>query len=64
MRLSVDLSDSQMRRLEETAGRFDVTLEVLASAALEEVVGTPEKDLARVAGRVVVKNSDLIRRLA
>ena len=64
MRLTVDIPDSQMRRLEEAARRLNVAPEVLASAALEDVVGAPDKDFVRVADRVVIKNSDLYRRLA
>ena len=44
MRLTVDLPDSQMKRLEDAARRLNIAPEVLAAAALEDVVGNQDKD--------------------
>ncbi len=64
MRLTVDLPDSQMKRLEDAARRLNVAPEVLAAAALGDVVESHDGDFSQVADRVLKKNSDLYRRLA
>lgn len=64
MRISVELPDAQMRRLEETARRLKVSPEALAAAALQDMVGQDDKDFAKVADFVIKKNAELLRRLA
>jgi predicted transcriptional regulator len=64
MRISVELPDAQMRRLEETARRLKVSPEALAAAALQDMVGQGDKDFAKVADFVIKKNAELLRRLA
>lgn len=64
MRISVELPDAQMRRLEETARRLKVSPEALAAAALQDMVGLDDKEFAKVADFVIKKNAELLRRLA
>lgn len=64
MKISVELTDEQRRRLDETARRLNVPLEELASAAVRDLLSQGEADFERVAARVLEKNRDLYRRLA
>jgi len=64
MRITVDVPDAQVRRLEEAARRLKVAPEVLAAAAVQDIVAHEDADFARVADRVLEKNRDLYRRLA
>ena len=64
MRITVDVPDAQIRRLEETARRLKVSPEALAAAAVQDTVAQGDADFAKVAERVLKKNRDLYRRLA
>ena len=63
MRITVDVPDTQIRRLEETARRLKVSPEALAAAAVQDLVAQGDADFAKVAERVLKKNRDLYRRL-
>jgi len=63
MRITVDVPDTQIRRLEETARRLKVSPEALAAAAVQDMVAQGDADFAKVAERVLKKNRDLYRRL-
>jgi predicted transcriptional regulator len=64
MRLSVELTESQTRHLEELAGRLQVSPETLAAAALRDLLARREADFDAAATRVLEKNAELYRRLA
>jgi len=64
MRITVDVPDAQLHRLEEAARRLKVAPEVLAAAAVQDIVALGDADFARIADRVLEKNRDLYRRLA
>jgi len=64
MRITVDVPDGQVRRLEEAARRLKVSPEALAAAAVQDMVTQGDADFAKVAERVLKKNGDLYRRLA
>ena len=64
MRITVDVPDTQIRRLEETARRLKVSPEALAAAAVQDLVAQGDADFAKIAERVLKKNRDLYRRLA
>ena len=64
MRITVDVPDSELRRLEETARRLKVSPEALAAAMVQDLVTRDDSEFARVADRVLKKNADLYRRLA
>jgi len=63
MRIAIELSDTQERRLAEIAGRLNVPAETLAEAAVRELVSQPEADFEQVASRLVRKNRELYERL-
>ena len=64
MRISVDLSENERKSLEGTAKRLGVRVEVLAKAALSDLLGHPQEDFERVTRRVLKKNEELYRRLS
>lgn len=64
MRITVDVPDAQAQRLEEAARRLKVAPEVLAAAAVQDMVARGDADFARIADRVLEKNRELYRRLA
>ena len=64
MRITVDVPDAQICRLEEAARRLKVSPEALAAAAVQDMVAQGDADFAKVAERVLKKNRDLYRRLA
>jgi predicted transcriptional regulator len=59
MRITVDLPESQIRRLVEAARRLDVSVESLAAAAIQDFVARDDAEFAKVAERIVKRNSDL-----
>lgn len=63
MRLAIELSDAQERRLAEIAGRLNVAPQKLAEAAIRELVAQPESDFDQVASRLIAKNRELYERL-
>ena len=63
MKLAIELSEAQERRLAEIAVRLDVPTESLAGAAVRELVALPEEDFDRVAARILEKNRELYERL-
>ena len=62
--LNVELSDEQMRRLEEAARRLNVTTAELAKAVINELISHRDDGFDRAAERVLKKNAELYRRLA
>jgi len=63
MKLAVELSEAQERRLAEIAGRLNVPPQKLAEAAVRELVSQPESDFEQVASRLIKKNRELYERL-
>jgi predicted transcriptional regulator len=63
MRLAIELSEAQERRLSEIAGRLNVPPQKLAEAAIRELVSQPESDFEQVASRLLRKNRELYERL-
>ncbi len=63
MKLAIELSEAQQRRLAEIAGRLNVPAESLAEAAVRELVAQPEADFDRVASKILEKNRELYERL-
>jgi predicted transcriptional regulator len=64
MRLSVDLTETQKKNLDDLAGRLHVPPEALAAAALRDLVAHRAADFEAVASRILEKNAELYRRLA
>jgi len=63
MRLAIELSEDQQRRLAEIAGRLNVPPQSLAEAAVRELVSHPEAEFEEVASRLLRKNRELYERL-
>ncbi len=63
MKLAIELSEAQERRLAEIAGRLNVPAESLAEAAVRELVAQSDEDFDRVASRILEKNQELYERL-
>lgn len=65
MRISLELTADQQKRLEEEANRLRLSPEELAQAALEDFLAPDDDaDFRRAAAHVIAKNSELYRRLA
>lgn len=63
MKIAIQLSDAQERRLAEIAARLDIPAESLAEAAVRELVDQSEGEFDRVAERLLEKNRELYQRL-
>ncbi len=64
MKLSVDLSEEETKRLETAAKRLGVRSEDLARAALTDLLGRSQEDFQRISQHVLKKNEELYRRLS
>lgn len=63
MKIAIQLSDAQERRLAEIAARLNIPAESLAEAAVRELVDQSEGEFDRVADRLLEKNRELYERL-
>jgi predicted transcriptional regulator len=64
MRLSVELTPTQEQQLADIAARLNVAPEILAAAALRDLLDRREDEFEAAAAHVLAKNRDLYRRLA
>lgn len=64
MRLSVDLTPIQEQQLATIAARLNVAPEVLAAAALRDLLDRREDEFEAAAAHVLKMNRELYRRLA
>jgi len=64
MKLSVEITDEQQRRLAKEAKRLNVAVEDLAGAAVRDLLAEPEGEFQQAAKRVLEKNRELYRRLS
>jgi predicted transcriptional regulator len=64
MRITVDVPDAEVKRLEEAARRLHVAPEVLAAAAVHDMVTHDDAEFAGIVKRIMEKNKELYRRLA
>jgi predicted transcriptional regulator len=64
MKLAVELSEAETKRLQEAAERLGVDPTELARAAISDLLGTPDEEFRAAADHVLRKNEDLYRRLA
>ncbi|NEQ46567.1 MAG: DNA-binding protein [Leptolyngbya sp. SIOISBB] len=62
--ITIDLSDSQLQKLQELAGVHGIALEVLLKASLEDWTNSQKSDFLDSADYVLKKNTELYRRLA
>lgn len=64
MKIAIELNAAQTERLEEIAASLGVNAEVLAQAAVADLVSAGADDFEAAASRVLQKNRELYRRLA
>ena len=64
MKLAIELTEQQARRLREGATRLGVEPEQLALAAVTDLIASEGSDFDTAAQRVLEKNEELYRRLA
>ncbi|HEY2993762.1 MAG TPA: DNA-binding protein [Methylomirabilota bacterium] len=64
MKLTIDLSTAQAERLRQEAERLGLAPEILARAAIADLLAVPGEDFKRAAEHVLRKNEELYRRLA
>ncbi len=62
--VTISLTETQWKKLQEKAQRLRVAPEVLLRATLEDLLTRPEEDFRRTVEYVVQKNTELYRRLA
>jgi antitoxin FitA len=62
--ITIDISDSQMQRLQNLAQQQGVSPEALLHSSLENLLGQPNSEFANATAYVLSKNSELYRRLA
>ncbi len=62
--VTIPLTETQWKKLQEKAQRLRVAPEVLLMATLEDLLTRPEEDFRRTVEYVVQKNAELYRRLA
>lgn len=63
MKLAIELSAVQEKRLAEIATRLGVSAESLAEAAVRELVDQSSAEFDEVADRLLAKNRELYERL-
>lgn len=64
MTLNLELDEQQIQQLQEIASRLNVSVSVLARAAINDLLAKPDSDFERAAARVLKKNAELYKRLA
>ena len=64
MTITVDLTEDQLKRLDQLAKQLSVDPRELASAAITSLISSPTEDFERAVQYVLEKNKDLYRRLS
>ena len=64
MTLSLELDEQQSERLQQRANELKVDPQVLARAAINDLLSRSDDDFERAARLVLDKNRDLYRRLS
>ncbi len=62
-RLTISLSDEEMRRLEALGKREGLTVEQMVRLGINDFIGQPDDAFRTAAQRVLEKNAELYRRL-
>jgi antitoxin FitA len=62
--ITIDISDSQMQRLQNLAQQHGISPEALLYSSLENLLNQPDPEFANAADYVLSKNAELYRRLA
>ncbi|MBE9099611.1 DNA-binding protein [Vacuolonema iberomarrocanum] len=62
--ITLELSDSQLQKLQDLAALYGVTLEVLLKIGLDDWLNAQTSEFVESANYVLQKNAELYRRLA
>ncbi|MFQ5897400.1 MAG: DNA-binding protein [Candidatus Methylomirabilia bacterium] len=62
--VTVNLSDEEVRRLEELGGQVGLTVAQLVRLGVRDLISQPDEAFHAAAQRVLEKNAELYRRLA
>lgn len=62
--ITINLSDSQLQKLQDLANLHGIAIEDLVKASLEDWLNSQESDFVDAADYVLTKNAELYRRLA
>lgn len=62
--ITIDLSDTQLQKLQDLADVHGISLEVLLKASLEDWLNSQKADFVEAADYVLSKNAELYQRLA
>ena len=64
MKVAVELSETQLEKLQQEAGRLGVLPAQLAGAAVSDLLGAPDGEFQRIVDHILRKNEELYRRLS
>ena len=62
--ITINLSDEQLKKLQQLAQKNGVTAEDLLRSSVEDWLNHPKSDFAQASSYVLQKNAELYRRLA
>ena len=62
--ITINISDSQLQKLQELANIQGVALDILLKSSIDEWLNSSNSEFASAANYVLKKNSELYRRLA
>ncbi|WP_138500114.1 DNA-binding protein [Nostoc sp. PA-18-2419] len=62
--ITIDISESQLQKLQDLARLHGISLEALLCASIEDWLSSPKSDFTQAANYVLKKNAELYRRLA
>ncbi|MFN5516591.1 MAG: ribbon-helix-helix protein, CopG family [Cyanobacteriota bacterium] len=62
--ITVNISDEQLRRLQQLAQNNQVSYEELLRASIEDLLTYPKSEFTQASSYVLKKNAELYRRLA
>lgn len=62
--ITIDLSDAQLKQLQDLADVHGISLEVLLKASLEDWLNSQKADFVEAVDYVLAKNAELYKRLA
>ena len=60
----IDLSDSQLQKLQELAKVYGISADALLRASVEDWLSSPKEDFIGAAEYAITKNTELYERLA
>lgn len=62
--ITIDISDSQLQRLQDLARKHGISLKALLIASIEDSLSSCKSEFTDAANYVLTKNAELYRRLA